>query len=139
AAPMAHEPLMGPRGGSQTVPAGVPAPVEVHVAPSLAAPIEPPPADGGPSVVDLRLLRPGTHLRLWIGGSPVAFDIVDPASGEAIQQPATRRVRIRGSNDPHRIERGTSVVVQPRAGIAGHEPPAERIGPIQSLDARYRQ
>lgn len=136
AAPGPHEPTAWPPVGSQTVPGGVPAPVEVHVAPSLAAPIEQPPADGGQSVVDLRLLRPGTKLRLWIGGSPVAFDIVDPAGGEAIQQPATRRVRIRGLNDPHRIERGSSVIVKPRAGIAGHEPPAERIGPVQSLDAR---
>jgi hypothetical protein len=63
----------------------------------------------------------------------VAFDIVDPACGEAIQQPATRRVRIGGTTDPHRIERGGVVVVQPRAGISGHEPPAERLGPIRAI------
>lgn len=110
-----------------------PAPVEVQVAPSLAAPVESPPADGGLAGVDLRTLRPGDRLRVWSGGSIVAFDIVDPARGEAIQQPATRRVRIGGAINPHRIERGGVVVVQPRAGISGHESPTERLGPIRAI------
>jgi hypothetical protein len=108
-------------------------PVDVQVAPSLASPAEPPPAGGGEAVVDLRLLRPGQRVRLWTSGGVVAFDLVDPAAGEAIQQPWTRRVRISGRVDPHRIERGGMIVVQPRAGISGHQPPAETLGPVQAI------
>jgi hypothetical protein len=108
-------------------------PVDVQVAPSLAALAEPLPAGGGESVVDLRLLRPGQRVRLWTGGGIVAFDLVDPAAGEAIQQPWTRRVRVSGAIDPHRIERGGMIVVEPRAGISGHQPPAETLGPVQAI------
>jgi hypothetical protein len=108
-------------------------PVDVQVTPSLAAPTELPPAGGGEAVVDLRLLRPGRRVRLWTGGKIAVFDIVDPATGEAIQQPVTRRVRISGTLDPHRIERGGMIVVQPRAGISGHQPTAETLGPVQAI------
>ena len=108
-------------------------PVEVQVTPSLAAPLERPPLGGGEPAVDLRLLRPGDRVRLWVNGSTVAFDIVDPATGEAIQQPVTRRVRISGAGDPHRIERGGMIVVQPRPGISGYQPPAETVGPVQAV------
>ena len=115
-------------------PAGAAAgPVDVQVAPSLATPAERPPMDGGEPVVDLRLLRPGERVKLWVNGSPVVFDVVDPATGEAIQQPVTRRVRISGTGDPHRIERGGMVIVEPRAGISGHQPQAERLGPVQAI------
>lgn len=110
-----------------------PTPVEVQVAPSLAAPAELPPTDGGPAAIDLRALRPGDRVRVWSGGAVAVFDIVDPTRGEAIQQPATRRVRISGAADAHRLERGGMIVVRPRAGIAGHEPPAERLGPVRAL------
>ncbi len=108
-------------------------PVDVQVAPSLAAPAEPPPAGGGEAVVDLRLLRPGQRVRLWTERGIVAFDLVDPGTGEAIQQPLTRRVRIRGAGDLHRIERGGMLEVQPRAGISGHQPPLETLGPVQAI------
>jgi len=114
-------------------PGSVLGPVEVQVAPSLAAPTELPPAGGGEAVVDLRLLRPGQRVRLWTERGIVTFDLVDPAVGEAIQQPVTRRVRITGGIDPHRIERGGMVVVQPRAGISGHQPPLETLGPVQAI------
>lgn len=121
---------------AQPTPAVQPAPVVVHVSPSLAAPADLPPDGGGLAVIDLRLLRPGNRVRLWVAGSAVAYDLVDPATGEAIQQPATRRVVIRGTSDPHRLDRGSMIVVQPRGGISGHEPPAQRIGPVQAIDVR---
>jgi hypothetical protein len=126
----AAPPAEHPHAGFPGPPLG---PVDVQVAPSLAAPGEPPPAGGGEAVVDLRLLRPGQRVRLWTSGGVVAFDLVDPAAGEAIQQPWTRRVRISGRVDPHRIERGGMIVVQPRAGISGHQPPAETLGPVQAI------
>jgi hypothetical protein len=107
--------------------------VDVQVAPSLAAPPVAPPPGGGQAVVDLRLLRPGARVRLWVNGSLIVFDMVDPAVGEAIQQPVTRRVRIGGLHEPSRIERGGMIVVQPRTGISGHAPPAETLGPVQAL------
>ena len=113
-----------------------PAPVEVHVSPSLAAPAVLPPADGGQAVVDLRLLRPGDRVQAWVAGSPVVFDLVDPASGEAIQQPATRRVQLAGAAQPHRIERNGWLLVRPRAGVSGHEPPPVRIGPVQAIQVQ---
>lgn len=126
-------PAPAPVTSPQWAAAFQPTPVEVQVAPSLAAPAELPPADGGAAAIDLRTLRPGDRVRVWSGGAVAMFDIVDPARGEAIQQPATRRVRISGAADPHRLERGGMIVVQPRAGIAGHEPPAERVGPVRAL------
>lgn len=113
-------------------------PVDVQVTPSLATPAELPPAGGGEAAVDLRMLRPGQRVRLWTVGGIVAFDIVDPASGEAIQQPVTRRVRVFGSLDPYRIERGGMVMVQPRAGISGHQPPTETVGPVQAIALQDR-
>lgn len=108
-------------------------PVDVQVAPSLASPAELPPPGGGEAVVDLRLLRPGARVRLWVNGSLIAFDLVAPATGEAIQQPVTRRVRIGGARETSRIERGHMIVVQPQAGISGHMQPAETLGPVQAI------
>jgi hypothetical protein len=108
--------------------------VDVQVAPSLAAPAELPPPGGGQAVVDLRLLRPGARVRLWVNGSLIVFDMVDPAIGEAIQQPFTRRVRIGGLHEPSRIERGGMIVVQPRTGISGHTSPPETLGPVRAID-----
>jgi hypothetical protein len=107
--------------------------VDVQVAPSLAAPPVAPPPGGGQAVVDLRLLRPGARVRLWVNGSLIVFDMVDPAVGEAIQQPFTRRVRIGGLHEPSRIERGGMIVVQPRTGISGHTSPPETLGPVQAI------
>jgi hypothetical protein len=107
--------------------------VDVQVAPSLAAPAELPPPGGGQAVVDLRLLRPGARVRLWVNGSLIVYDMVDPATGEAIQQPVTRRVRIGGLHEPSRIERGGMIVVQPRTGISGHTSPPETLGPVQAI------
>ena len=107
--------------------------VDVQVAPSLAAPPVAPPPGGGQAVVDLRLLRPGARVRLWVNGSLIVFDMVDPTIGEAIQQPVTRRVRIGGMHEPSRIERGGMIVVQPRTGISGHASSAETLGPVQAI------
>ena len=126
----ATPPAEHPHAGS---PSSVVGPVDVQVAPSLATPVELPPAGGGEVVVDLRLLRPGQRVRLWTDRGVVVFDIVDPAVGEAIQQPLTRRVRISGAGEPHRIERGGMFVVQPRDGISGHQPPAETLGTVQAI------
>lgn len=121
-----------PSGEAPTQPPAPP-PVEAFVHPTLAQPPVPPPADGGLSAIDLRLLRPGDRLLVWVMGSPTAFDLVDPATGEAIQQPQTRRVRISGADDGHRLVRGGVAHVQPLAGISGHLPAAERFGPVQAI------
>jgi hypothetical protein len=42
-------------------------------------------------------------------------------------------VRISGRIDPHRIECGGMIEVQPRAGISGHQPPVETLGPVQAI------
>ena len=128
ATPAAAESTTG--GCAPDTPCG---PVDVQVAPSLATPADPPPAGGGEAVVDLRLLRPGERVRVWVQGGLVMFDMVDPAVGEAIQQPITRRVRISGSGGPHRIERGGMIVIQQRPGISGHVPPTEQIGPVHAI------
>lgn len=113
--------------------APVPNPVDVQFTPSLAAPAERPPIGGGEAVIDLRLLRPGDRLRLWINGTVVTFDMVDPRNGEAIQQPITRRVQIGGTREAPRIERGGMVTVQPQPGVSGYVPPAEVVGPVQAI------
>lgn len=115
-------------------PAFTPPPaVEAVVHPTLAVPPEPLPADGGLTAIDLRLLRAGDRMLVWVRGTATAFDIVDPAAGEAIQQPQARRVTISGAGDLHRLVRGGTVHVQPRAGISGHTPAAEQFGPVQAI------
>jgi hypothetical protein len=136
APPTAPEPTadFAPPPQPPTLPPAEQVHVDVQVAPSLAAPPVAPPPGGGQAVVDLRLLRPGARVRLWVNGSLIVFDMVDPTIGEAIQQPVTRRVRIGGLREPGRIERGGMIVVQPRAGISGHTSPPETLGPVQALD-----
>ncbi len=123
-APPAHPPGQPP---------AEPMHVDVQVAPSLAAPAERPPLGGGQAGVDLRQLQPGARVRLWVNGSLIVFDMVDPATGEAIQQPVTRRVRIGGLQEPSRIERGGMIVIQQRTGISGHTSPPETLGPVQAI------
>jgi hypothetical protein len=114
-------------------PASMPPPVETIVHPTLAAPPVPPPADGGLAAIDLRLLRAGDRLLVWVRGTPTVFDIVDPSAGEVLQQPQPRRVRISGPGDLHRLVRGGMVHVQPAVGISGHSAPAEQLGPVQAI------
>lgn len=110
--------------------------VETFVHPTLAAPTVPPPADGGLTAIDLRLLRAGDRVVVWVAGMPTMFDIVDPAAGEAIQQPQSRRVTLCGAGDLHRLVRGGTVHVQPMAGVSGHASPAEQHGPVQAIAVR---
>lgn len=121
-----------------TAPTAAPAPpaVEAIVNPTLATPTMPPPADGGLTAIDLRLLRAGDRVVVWVGGMPAMYDIVDPAAGEAIQQPQARRVTLGGVSDSHRLVRGGMLRLQPLAGITGHAPPPEQHGPVQAIAVR---
>jgi len=129
--PSAAPPVANPTPAPATAPP-LPA-VEAVFHPTLAAPAASPPADGGLNVIDLRLLRAGDRLLVWVAGMPTTFDIVDPSSGEAIQQPTTRRVRIASPSEATRLLRGGTVIVRPVAGITGHAAPPEQIGPVQAL------
>ena len=99
--------------------------------------------------VDLRSLVPGARVTVWIGTppGPVAFDIVDPASGEALEQaPAlaaggrqavSRRLRLEGPpSRPTRIDRGGTLRLIPLGIAHGSRPagPAETLGPVRAIE-----
>ncbi len=135
----------------------------------LSAPVN------GPDAVDLKILRPGDRVLVWIGQSAssgaagstatsfIAFDIVDSATGEAIEHrhapspdrarhggmhAAPRRVRIAGSSGasllsssltatiaPGRIARGETIQLSPLAFVHGDQGlgAREAIGPVQAI------
>jgi hypothetical protein len=101
--------------------------------------------------VDLPSLAPGARVTVWVGTPPVAvaFDVVDPASGEVLEQSASmagdgplavsRRLRIEGvSNRPTRLDRGGMLRLTPLGVAYGGRPagPAERLGPVRAIEVR---
>ncbi|MFM7033835.1 MAG: hypothetical protein ACKOYJ_01375, partial [Planctomycetia bacterium] len=127
--PRAADPFRGP-------PAPLPA---APVAGDLRPPV------GGPERIDLAGLRPGERVTVWIGrpaaSGPqpcIAFDLVDPASGEALlvgRGMAPRRVSIGvAAGGPSRsIARGDTLLVTP-SGPAHHATGAgEALGPVTAI------
>lgn len=160
AAPGVREPApeTPERSGS---PAGLPADAPV----GSAAP--PPRPDGsGRETVSVASLSPGDRILVWIGGgstrgpiAPLAYDIVDPAAGDAIElrhavgddrlsaHAPRRRVRLEGSARPGTFARAASATdagridvgrllrisaVDSRAGSAGSA--QETIGPVVAIE-----
>ena len=101
--------------------------------------------------VDLATLAPGRRLTVWAGNPPVplAFDIVDPATGEVLEQSASlagdgpqavsRRVRLEGATSrPSRIDRGGILRLSPLGVAQGGHPagPVETLGPVRAVQVR---
>jgi len=101
--------------------------------------------------VDLRSLAPGARVTLWVGSptATLAFDVVDPASGEVLEQSASqpgggpqavsRRLRLEGaSSRPTRIDRGGMLRLTPLGVAYGSRPagPAETLGPVRAIEVK---
>jgi hypothetical protein len=149
-------PVPQPAYAVQAVPAVQP----VQSAPAAPAPAEARDAPVGHPVaaarlpvstlesLDLRTLAPGKRLAVWVGTPPalVAFDVVDPASGEVLEQQLTqageaphaipRRVRLEGDTSrPRQIVRGGSLRLSPLGIAHGAIPagPTETLGPVRAI------
>jgi hypothetical protein len=147
-------PVPQPAYAVQALPAAPP------VQPALPAPAEARDAPVGHPVaaarlpvstlesLDLRTLAPGKRLAVWVGTPPalVAFDVVDPASGEVLEQQLTqageaphaipRRVRLEGdAARPRQIVRGGSLRLSPLGIAHGASPagPTETLGPVRAI------
>jgi hypothetical protein len=160
-----------PTGGSNAVgaqPAPGPLPVAPAPAPTITEPPSAPPAVhrdaplGRPvdalrlptstlDTVDLRSLAPGARVTVWVGSptAMVAFDVVDPALGEVLEQSASqpgggpqavsRRLRLEGaSSRPTRIDRGGMLRLTPLGVAYGSRPagPAETLGPVRAIEVK---
>jgi hypothetical protein len=108
-----------------------------------------PPADGLERI-DSSSLQLGDRLLVWIGGrggrhAVIAFDLIDPASGEAIEhrhvftdmdddgvQIAGRRVRFAGATNPRQIAVADQILLLP-IGIVHGAPAAESLGPVTAI------
>lgn len=112
--------------------------------PAIPVAHEPTPPSNGPERLDLATLRPGERVTFWIrrpdtARQPwIAFDIVDPATGEALlctPGMAARRVQIRaaGGGQPVVVTKGDGILVTPvgpaHHGQAGVEP----LGPVTAI------
>lgn len=100
--------------------------------------------------LDLRTLSPGKRLAVWVGAPPtiVAFDVVDPATGEVLEQELTqasgaahaipRRVRLEGDSSRPLIVRGGTLRLTPLGVAYGASPagPAETLGPVRAIEVR---
>jgi len=101
--------------------------------------------------VDLRALTPGARVTAWVGSPPAAvtFDVVDPASGEVLEQSASmsgggllavsRRLRLEAaSSRPTQIDRGGMLRLVPLGVAYGSRPagPAETLGPVRALEVK---
>lgn len=101
--------------------------------------------------VDLGTLAPGKRLVVWVGSPPMAaaFDVVDPATGEVLEQslaqPGTtphaipRRLRLEGNAArPRQVSRGTTLRLVPLGVAYGSRPagPAETLGPVRAIEVR---
>lgn len=114
-----------------------------------------PPADS-PAALELSTLRAGDRLLVWVGRSPstmalIAYDIVDPVAGEALEHrhlfededaavhAVPRRVQIAGdSMRGGLIMRGGMLRLLP-AGIvhgAGAAQQAEILGPVRAMQVQ---
>ena len=114
-----------------------------------------PPADS-PAALELATLRAGDRLLIWVGRSPstmavIAYDIVDPAAGEALEHrhlfededaavhAVPRRVQIAGdSMRGGLIMRGGMLRLLPTGIVhnAGAAQQAEVIGPVRAMQVQ---
>ena len=118
--------------------------------------MQPPLPTNAPEAVDLVRLRAGDRLLVWVGRSTattsvIAFDIVDPAAGEALEHrhlfedeaaavhAVPRRVRLAGeSARSGMIVRGGMLRLQPTGivhGTAGSQQP-ETLGPVWAMQVQ---
>lgn len=145
-------------------PAAAPAPVPeaaTEPVPHPRAPLghrvtRPTPPARSPAALELASLRPGDRLLVWVGRSPasaevVAYDIVDPAAGEALEHrhlfedetaavhAVPRRVQLAGDSlRAGWVTRGGMLRLLP-AGIvhgAGKAQQAEMLGPVWALQVQ---
>jgi hypothetical protein len=114
-----------------------------------------PPADS-PAALELASLRAGDRLLVWVGRSPattavIAYDIVDPAAGEALEHrhlfededaavhAVPRRVQLAGDSlRAGWIARGSMLRLLP-AGIvhgAGAAQQIETLGPVRAMQVQ---
>jgi hypothetical protein len=159
APPQPAPPPMQPEG--QSAVAAMPTAPEPAPTPPPRAPLghritRPAPPANSPLALELRSLRAGDRLLVWIGRSPsttavIAYDIVDPAAGEALEHrhlfededaavhAVPRRVQIAGdSMRSGWITRGGMLRLLP-AGIvhsAGAAQQAEMLGPLQAMQVQ---
>ena len=128
-----------------TVPPPAPDPFRSPPAARPAIPTpDPSPPSNGPARLDLATLHPGERVTFWIGRPTIArqpwiaFDIVDPAAGEALLVTpgmAARRVTIRAARggQPSVLTKGDAILVTP-VGPAHHgQAGGETLGPITAL------
>lgn len=145
-------------------PAAAPAPepaVASEPAPHPHAPLgrrvtRPAPPANSPAALELASLRAGDRLLVWVGRSPattavIAYDIVDPAAGEALEHrhlfedesavvhAVPRRVQLAGDSlRAGWVTRGGMIRLQP-AGIvhgANAAQQAEMLGPVWALQVQ---
>lgn len=146
------------------VPAPVPSPASAPapaIVPHPGAPLghrvtrPMPPADT-PAALDLSTLRAGDRLLVWVGRSPattavIAYDIVDPAAGEALEHrhlfededaavhAVPRRVRIAGDSiRGGLIMRGGMLRLLPAGIVHGTRAAqqAETLGPVRAMQVQ---
>lgn len=100
--------------------------------------------------LDLRTLSPGRRLAVWVGTppTPIAFDVVDPAEGEVLEQQFTqaggpphaipRRIRLEGDSPRPLIVRGGTLRLTPLGVAYGGSPagPTETLGPIRAIEVQ---
>ena len=164
--PAPPAPPAGPAEGAanEQEPVSPPA-AERPVDAPVGAPVPTTVPAGGPETVTIAALAPGDRVVVWIGrasgrarAAAIAFDIVDPATGDAIEvrhasatdDAATlaphRRVTLvgsvgggwlgRASVTAGRIGRGQSLRIEPRGPGAAEDrgAPQETIGPVVAID-----
>lgn len=148
--PAQAAPALPPPSSAPAAPLASPAPAEARDAPvghAVAAPRLP---TSTLESLDLRSLAAGQRLAVWVGTPPtlVAFDLVDPATGEVLEQAATeaggaphaipRRVRLEGDATRPLIVRGGMMRLVPLGIAYGARAagPAETLGPVRAIEAQ---
>jgi hypothetical protein len=112
--------------------------------PAMQPAADPSPPTDGPTRLDLATLRPGERVTIWIGRPTmarqpwIAFDVVDPAAGEALlftPGMAARRVKIRAArgSQPSIVAKGDGIVVTPLGPAHHDQAGGEPLGPITAL------
>jgi hypothetical protein len=162
AAPAPPQPVPSPaQPAAQSAAAAMPTAPEPAPAPHPRAPLghrvtRPVPPAESPAALELSTLRAGDRLLIWVGRSPsttavIAYDIVDPVAGEALEHrhlfededaavhAVPRRVQIAGdSMRGGLIMRGGMLRLLP-SGIVhgvGAAQQAEVIGPVRAMQVQ---